>query len=130
MRMKIFSPRLLLLSLLTAIFPSGCVIKTGKQVRHEIPSLYSARAPEFRQSAGSLLGQNFVAGNNVVTLVNGDQIFPAMLSAIRSAKHSITFETYVFWDGEIGRQFTDALAERTRAGVKVHAGRASSLEAA
>ena len=119
--MNIFSPRLLLLSLLPAFFLNGCVLKTGKRVRHEIPSLYSARSPEFRQSAGSLLGPNFVAGNNVVTLVNGEQIFPAMLSAIRSAKHSITFETYVFWDGEIGRQFTEALAERARAGVKVHA---------
>ena len=99
----------------------GCALKSGKQVRHEVPSLYSASSPEFRQSAGSLLGPNFVGGNNVVTLVNGDQIFPAMLSAIRSAKRSITFETYVWWNGEIGRQFTEALAERARAGVKVHA---------
>jgi len=39
--------------------------------------------------------------------VNGNQIFPAMLGAIRSAKHSINFETYVFWDGQIGREFTE-----------------------
>ena len=102
-------------------FLNGCVLKSGKQVRHEVPALYSASAPEFRQSAGSLLGPNFVAGNNVVTLVNGQQIFPAMLSAIRSAKRSVTFETYIFSDGEIAKQFTDALAERARAGVKVHA---------
>ena len=68
-----------------------------------------------------MLGPNFVSGNNITTLVNGDQIFPAMLSAIRSAKHSINFETYVFWDGQIGREFTEALAERARAGVKVNA---------
>lgn len=102
-------------------FLNGCALKTGKAVRHEVPSLYSASSPEFRQAAGALLGPNFVGGNNVVTLVNGDQIFPAMLSAIRSAKRSINFETYVFWNGEIGRQFSNALAERARAGVKVHA---------
>ncbi|MEP7015187.1 MAG: phospholipase D-like domain-containing protein [Verrucomicrobiota bacterium] len=104
-----------------AIFISGCALKTSNQVREEIKPLYSATSPEFRQSIGSLLGPNFVAGNNITTLANGDQIFPAMLSAIRSARRTITFETYVFWDGEIARQFTEALAERARAGVKVHA---------
>jgi cardiolipin synthase len=100
---------------------TGCAIKSGKQARHEIAPLYSTSSPEFRQSAGSLLGPNFVSGNNITTLVNGTRIFPAMLSAIRSAKHSINFETYVFWDGEIGREFTEALAERARAGVHVNA---------
>lgn len=101
------------------LLSQGCVIKSGKQVRQEIHPLYSASSPEFRQSAGSLLGPNFVAGNNITTLVNGNQIFPSMLSAIRSAKHSINFETYVFWDGDVARDFTEALAERARAGVKV-----------
>ena len=93
----------------------------GKQPRQEIAPLYSARSPEFRQAAGSLLGPNFVPGNNISTLVNGNQIFPAMLGAIRSTKRSISLETYVFQDGEIARQFTDALAERAQSGVKVHA---------
>src|SRR4029077_13639876 len=88
-----------------AIFLSGCAMKLGKQPREEVTSLYSAASPEFRQSAGSLLGPNFVGGNNITTLINGDQIFPAMRSAIRSAKRSINFETYIFWDGQIGREF-------------------------
>jgi cardiolipin synthase len=98
----------------------GCALKMGKQPRQEIAPLYSARSPEFQQAAGSLLGPNFVPGNNISTLVNGNQIFPAMLGAIRSAKRSISLETYVFQDGEIARQFTDALAERAQAGVKVN----------
>jgi cardiolipin synthase len=103
------------------ILTSGCALKAGKQPRQEVAPLYSAGAPEFRQSAGSLLGPNFVSGNNITTLVNGDRIFPAMLSAIHSARHSINLETYIFWDGEIGREFTEALAERARAGVHVNA---------
>jgi len=99
----------------------GCALKMGKQPRQEIAPLYSTRSPEFRQATGSLLGPNFVPGNNISTLVNGNQIFPAMLGAIRSAKHSISLETYVFQDGEIARQFTNALAERAQAGVKVNA---------
>src|SRR5256714_2217403 len=99
---------------------ASCAMKFGKQPREEVAPLYSARSPEFRQSAGSLLGPNFVGGNSISTLVNGDEIFPAMLSAIRSARRSINLETYVFWDGEIAREFTAALSERARAGVHVN----------
>ena len=69
---------------------------------------------------GSLLGPGIVGGNRVQELLNGEQIFPAMLAAIRSAQRSITFETYIYWSGDIGREFAEALAERARAGVKVH----------
>src|SRR5947209_16780472 len=103
-----------------AFLCSSCAMKLGKQPRHEVQSLYSARSPEFRQAAGSLLGPDFVGGNSISTLVNGDEIFPAMLSAIRSAMHSINLETYIFWDGEIAREFTAALSERARAGVHVN----------
>src|SRR4030081_3279081 len=103
-----------------ALLVSGCALKVGHQLRQEVTSLYSARSPEFRQSAGSLLGPNFVGGNSISTLVNGNEIFPAMLSAIRSARRSINLETYVFWDGEIAREFTAAFSERARAGVHVN----------
>ena len=43
-----------------------------------------------------------------------------MLEAVRGAQKSICLETYIYWSGEIGRQFADALAERAKAGVKVH----------
>ena len=106
--------------LAAALSFSGCAMKMGRQPRHEVTSLYSARSPEFEQAAGSLLGPNFVGGNSISTLVNGDEIFPAMLSAIRSAKRSINLETYVFWDGDIAKKFTAALSERARAGVAVN----------
>ncbi len=106
---------------LVLIAQNGCVSREGKQVTQEVAPLYSAASPEFRQATGSLLGGNFVAGNSITTLVNGREIFPAMLSAIHSAKRSIDFETYVMWDGEIAKQITEALAERARAGVRVNA---------
>ena len=61
-----------------------------------------------------------MSGNRYRVLVNGDQIFPAMLAAIRGARKTINFETYIYWSGAIGKEFADALAERARAGVKVH----------
>jgi cardiolipin synthase len=55
----------------------------------------------------------------VTALLNGDQAFPAMLEAIRSAERSVNFEGYIFWAGATGRDFADALSERARAGVPV-----------
>lgn len=91
-----------------------------KKIERPIPVLYGVGDPQFLRSMGSLLGPAIVPGNAAAELLNGDQIFPAMLSAIRSARESITFETYVYWSGEIGREFSEALTERARAGVKVH----------
>lgn len=67
-----------------------------------------------------LLGPPLVPGNQVKELINGDEIFPPMLAAIRAAEKTITFETYIYWSGEVGKEFAEALAERARAGVRVH----------
>jgi cardiolipin synthase A/B len=107
---------LTLASVLIALnFTSG-----EKNVERKLPRLYQTQDPQFHRAMGSLLGPGILGGNRARELLNGDQIFPAMLTAIRSAEHSITFETYIYWAGDIGREFADALAERARAGVKVH----------
>src|SRR5438067_1843872 len=113
-------PRCLIFLLLMLVL-GGCAFQRGKKISEPVAPLSAVRGPEFRQATGTLLGQGYVPGNNIVTLANGDEIFPAMLQAIRSAKRSINFETYVFWDSEIGKAFAEALAERAAAGVKVHA---------
>ena len=91
-----------------------------KKIEHEIAHLYGAGEPQFMRSMGVLLGPAIAEGNQVVALQNGDEIFPAMLEAIRGAQQSITFETYIYWSGVIGEEFAEALAERARAGVGVH----------
>ena len=91
-----------------------------KGVQRRIPHLYAVHDSAFRRAMGLALGPSIVEGNQVATLLNGDEIFPAMLEAIGGARTSITLETYIYWAGEIGRRFADALAERARAGVKVH----------
>ena len=60
-----------------------------------------------------------LAGNRVELLLNGDEIFPAMLAAIRSARLSITFANYIWQTGPIADEMAEALAERCRAGVGV-----------
>jgi cardiolipin synthase len=58
-------------------------------------------------------------GGSAAILQNGDAFFPAMLEAIRSARDSVNFETYIFEPDEVGRQFMDAFKDRARAGVEV-----------
>ena len=89
-------------------------------IEHTIPHRYGARDPEFLRLMTHLLGPPVVAGNRVTALINGDQAFPAMLDAIRSARRSITLETYIFASGAVGSSFAEALAERARAGVATH----------
>jgi cardiolipin synthase len=76
--------------------------------------------PTFERCMAHLLGPPLVDGNRVTSLLNGDEIFPAMLAAIGSAKSTITFETYIYWSGNVGKKFAAALTERARAGVRVH----------
>ena len=89
-------------------------------VEHAIAHRYDTRDPRFQTTMTHLLGSPVVPGNRVTALLNGDQAYPAMLEAIRSAKHSITLEAYIFWPGTVGTTFAEALAERARAGVATH----------
>jgi cardiolipin synthase len=91
-----------------------------KRIKHSLSHIHGIDDPQFRHEMGVLLGPPIVGGNSAVNLENGDQIFAAMLGAISDARRTITFETYIYWSGEIGRQFSEALSERARAGVKVH----------
>ena len=99
----------------------GVIFSRAPQiVTQQIDHRYDVADPQFVRSMSVLLGPALEPGNRVDTLVNGKQIFPAMLEAIGAAKKSITFESYIYWKGAIGKQFADALAERARNGVKVH----------
>lgn len=91
-----------------------------RKVEHPIPHSYPATDSQFVRTMGNLLGPSFVAGNRITALHNGDEVFPAMLAAIRSARRSITFESYIYWSSSVGHEFTTALTDRARAGVRTH----------
>ena len=91
-----------------------------KKIEHRLTRTDAVESPQFALELGVLLGPPLVNGNRVTALFNGDEIFPPMLASIRGAKPTINFESYIYWSGEIGQQFADALAERARAGVQVH----------
>ncbi|HEY2021057.1 cardiolipin synthase [Paraburkholderia sp.] len=91
-----------------------------KKIEHKIQRLYKSDDPQFLRSMGLLLGPAVVPGNRFEMLLNGDRIFPSMLEGIRSARQTITFETFIYWSGDIGEQIARALADKAREGVAVH----------
>ncbi len=95
-------------------------LETGKKIQHLLEPDYGAGDPTFVRSMSQLLGPPLLEGNHIRLLNNGVQIFPAMLSAIHSAQRTITMENFVWTEGEVAWNFAHALAERARAGVKVH----------
>ncbi len=107
-----------------AVLLAGLVIVNftmgERKVETAIEHLYSATQPQFLRSMGLLVGPSILEGNKAAELINGDAIFPAMLAAIREARHSVLFETFIYWSGDIGDAFAQALSERARAGVRVH----------
>ena len=88
-------------------------------IRSIIPHRFDAADPQFDRSMSSYSQGQIFDQNAVQTLVNGDEIFPAMLQAIGSAQSSINMETYIYWSGSVGHRFATALAAKARGGVEV-----------
>jgi len=91
-----------------------------KKLENSIANRHAIGDPAFRREMSVMLGPAIVPGNRVTPLQNGDEIFPGMLEAIRGAQVSINFETYIYWSGEIGKEFSHALSERAAAGIPVN----------
>ena len=69
-----------------AILLYANLASSERKVEHPIAHQYAASDSQFVRTMGSLLGPSFVAGNHVTALLNGDEVFPAMLGAIRAVK--------------------------------------------
>jgi cardiolipin synthase len=87
--------------------------------RYGLDHEFSIDSPAFMTTVAGASGSPFVPGNHVELLNNGDAFYPKMLAAIESAEASITIEAYIYWAGEIGREFAAALAGRAKAGCRV-----------
>lgn len=85
-----------------------------------VQSRYSAEDPKFPAYVAAVAGSPITRGGKFDVLTNGVQVMPAMLSAIEQARERIVFETYVFTDGTLAKQFSAALAAAARRGVRVY----------
>ena len=79
------------------------------------PSIFDRHLAVEESVAGSPLS----IGNRATLLEDGEAAYPAMLAAIRAAKHHVHLEVYIFEEDQAGHEFADVLMERARAGVQV-----------
>ena len=84
-----------------------------------VQSPVSAQDPRFAQYVASLVGAPVEPGDRYWVLRNGDEVFPAMLDAIRQATRRISFESFIYSDGVVGDQFTRELSAAAQRGVEV-----------
>ena len=103
------------LAVVLCIVLPGCTLSRPNYVAPDV----QVGQPAFVRAMEAHTLSGLVQGNRAEVLVNGDQIFPAMLAAIRGARTTITFANFVYEDGAIAREMAEALAERCRAGVGV-----------
>lgn len=63
---------------------------------------------------------DYVGGNRLQLLRNGEQYFPALVAAIDAARQDVYLETYIFADDETGTLVSEALARAAARGVATH----------
>ncbi len=90
------------------------------QITLKVRSDAGAGEPRHAAYIAALVGSDLTHGNSYEVLTNGDQIFPAMLEAVRGARRRISFETYIYESGQVAEQFTAAFEEAARRGVRVN----------
>lgn len=104
--------------LVAAIVLAALVIAQDQDVLR-VRSPLAADDEGFADYVSLLVGGSLTTGDRYDVLRNGDEIFPAMLDAVRQAKQRISFESFIYADGEIARTFTSAFADAARRGVAV-----------
>lgn len=63
---------------------------------------------------------DYVGGNRLTLLKNGEQYFPALVAEIDAAKAEVFLETYIFADDQTGSLVAHALARAASRGVATH----------
>src|SRR5919112_380684 len=64
-------------------------------------------------------GSPLIRGNGVRLLKDAEENYPAWLEAIKGARRTIHFESFIIHEDDVGRQFAEALCAKAREGVHV-----------
>src|SRR5262249_13341528 len=82
----------------------------------------AAKEPALRRvlAMDRLGGRQFVAGNELRLLRDGDATFQSIFEAIERAQHYVLVQFFIVEDDELGREFARRLLARAAQGVKVH----------
>ena len=112
-------PLLLKILLVVVIVVGLALLFAQDQETLHIKSGVAADDPVFPDYVAALTGSGITRGDEYRILVNGVEIFPALLDAIRQARRRINFETYIYDTGTVAESFTTALAAAAARGVEV-----------
>jgi len=85
-----------------------------------LDSAISIEDARFRDYVGAVTASPSSQGDRYEMLLNGDQVYPAMLDAIRNARRRVNFLTYIYSPGQAADQFTRAFADAGRRGIEVN----------
>ncbi len=112
-------------------WPAGLALAAGgwyasESLRHRREGAFGYRLtseievgePDFVRAAEALTGAPISEGNEAELLINGDEIFPAMLEAIDAAEQTLCVQTYVYWTGEIADEVASRICRRAQTGVE------------
>src|SRR5262245_42113754 len=86
-----------------------------EQANNSVSSISILAEQAFWRAAGSRL----IPGNSARILKDATENYPAWLEAIRSARRTIHFESYIIHEDAQGWIFADALVAKAREGVRV-----------
>jgi len=106
------------IAIVAAVVGTGLLIAQDQETLR-VKSPVDASSDIFPVYLARLLGVPLTTGDAYAVYVNGPVAFPAMLDAIRGARHRISFETYVFDTGEVAERFVAAFEAAARRGVAV-----------
>jgi cardiolipin synthase len=109
-------PRVAIQVALLSVTLSACTLSRPEYVSPDV----AVGSPAFMRALEAHTLSGPVEGNRAEVLLNGDEIFPAMLAAVRGARRTITFANFMYEAGEVSRQMAAAMAARCRAGVTVN----------
>ncbi|MCR9140666.1 MAG: phospholipase D-like domain-containing protein [bacterium] len=101
--------------LLVAITISGC---SSRMLR--VDSTIAVAHPAFPATVAGIAGRKFSENNAVEFLSTGAATFERLFEMIRTARHSINLELYIYNTDETGDRLADLLIERAQAGVRVN----------
>ena len=84
-----------------------------------LPAVVDPAYTKLTRIGQALSRHPLLPGNQVDTLINGEQAYPAMLESITAARHHILLSTYLLDHDDTGQAFTQALAQAVARGVAV-----------
>lgn len=110
---------ILLTALVVVLFTAVGLLIAQDQETLRVRTPIGAADARFPEYLARLLGAPLTTGDSYVVYTNGTEAYPAMLAAIESAQHRVSFETYIYSSGETAERFTAAFEAAARRGVNV-----------